>query len=127
AGVQVMVDDENALLMKTTLTGNNGDFQCTGVPAGFGYVVAPVNTRFFNFTSQNTGTLTNNLSLAFKGARRKYTISGRTVDEAGKAIGGVLVTLSGSQTGNAATDMTGKYSFASLLAGREIGIAPFTT
>src|SRR5207244_1873497 len=95
AGVQVMLQDENALLLKTTVTGANGDFQFTRVPAGFSYVVAPVNTKVFTFASQNIGTLTNNLSFAFKGARRKYTISGRTLDEAGKAIGGIQVTLSG--------------------------------
>src|SRR2546430_3340474 len=71
AGVQVMLEDENALPLKTTLTADNGDFQFTGVPASFSYVVTPSNTSFFNFTSQNTGTLTNNLSLAFKRARRR--------------------------------------------------------
>src|SRR2546426_6800649 len=127
ASVQVMLQDENALLSKTTVTGTNGDFQFTGVPAGFSYVVTPVDTRVFNFMSQKTGTLTNNLSLAFKGARRNYTISGRTLDEAGKALGGVPVTLSGSQTGNAATDITGNFSFASLPAGKDYTITPSTT
>src|SRR5439155_23899011 len=97
ARVQVMLQDENALLSKTTVTGTNGDFQFTGVPAGFSYVVTPVNTKFFSFTSQNTVTLINSLSLAFKGARRNYTISGITLDEASKAIGSVAVTLSGTQ------------------------------
>src|SRR5437588_2887796 len=127
ASVQVMLQDENALLLKTTVTGANGDFQFTRVPAGFSYVVAPVNTKVFTFASQNLGTFTNNLSLAFKGARRKYTISGRTLDEAGKAIGGIPVTLSGSKTGNATTDITGNFSFASLPAGRAYTVNPSTT
>ncbi len=76
ANIQVMLQDENALLSKTTVTGTNGDFQFTRVPAGFSYVVTPVVTKIFNFTSQKTGTLINNLSLAFKSARRTYTISG---------------------------------------------------
>src|SRR5438876_2119778 len=127
ASVQVMLQDENALLSKTTVTGTNGDFQFTGVPAGFSYVVTPVNTKFFSFTSQNTVTLINSLSLAFKGARRNYAISGRTLDEAGKAIGGVPVTLSGSQTGNATTDTTGNFSFTGLPAGKDYTITAFTT
>src|SRR5437016_4470900 len=122
-----MLQDENALLSKTTVTGTNGDFQFTGVPAGFSYVVTPVVTKIFNFTSQKTGTLINNLSLAFKSARRTYTISGRTVGEAGQAIGGVSVTLGGSQTGNVTTDAAGNFSFASLPAGKDYTITPSTT
>src|SRR5256712_1852131 len=127
ASVQVMLQDENALLSKTTVTGTNGDFQFTGVPAGFSYVVTPVDTRVFNFMSQKTGTLTNNLSLAFKGARHNYTISGRTLDEAGKALGGLSITLGGSQTGNATTDTAGNFSFAGLPAGKDYTITPSTT
>src|SRR5439155_7969105 len=39
ASVQVRLQDENGLLLKTIVTGTNGDFLFTGVPAGFSYVV----------------------------------------------------------------------------------------
>jgi uncharacterized repeat protein (TIGR01451 family) len=52
------------------------------------------------------------------------TISGRVTDAANNGLGGVTLTLSGSQTGTTTTDASGNYSFANLAAGGSYTITP---
>src|SRR5206468_6014351 len=98
-----------------------------GVHASYSYLVAPSTTSLFNFTAQNTGMLSGNLTLAFKGVRRRYTISGRALDQENNPISGVPITLNGSQTGNTTTDSAGNYSFGGLPAGFDYAVTPPTT
>src|SRR5205823_7121502 len=125
--VEVILKDENALPLKTSITGSGGEFEFAGVRASFAYLVAPSSTNLFNFTMQNTCTVTGNLTFGFKGARRRYTISGRALDQENNPITGVPIILSGSQTGNIITDSAGNYSFGDLLAGFDYAITPATT
>jgi PKD domain/Carboxypeptidase regulatory-like domain/Ig-like domain CHU_C associated len=46
-----------------------------------------------------------------------YTISGRAIDAGGAGIGGVTISLSGSQTASRMTDNDGNYSFGNLPTG----------
>src|SRR5205814_2078879 len=119
--------DENALPLKTTITGSGGEFEFAGVRASFGYTVAPSSTSLFNFTAQSTGTVSGNLNVAFKGVRRRYTISGRALDQENNPISGIPIILSGSQTGSATSDSAGNYSFGGLLAGFDYAVTPPTT
>ncbi len=127
SGVEVIIKDENALPLKTTITGSGGEFEFAGVRASFGYTVAPSSTSLFNFTVQNTGTVTGNLAFGFKGVRRRYTIRGRALDQENNPISGVPIFLSGSQTGEFTTDSAGNYSFGGLLAGFDYAVTPPTT
>src|SRR5207237_6666144 len=93
AGVEVILKDENALPLKTTITGRRGEFEFAGVRASFAYLVTLSSTSLFNFTVQNTGTVTGNLAFGFKGVRRRYTIGGRALDQENNPISGVPIFL----------------------------------
>jgi hypothetical protein len=55
------------------------------------------------------------------------SISGRVTTSNGQALGGVTITLSGSQSGTTTTDANGNYSFTSLTPSGSYTIAPSKT
>ncbi|HEY0406029.1 MAG TPA: carboxypeptidase regulatory-like domain-containing protein [Pyrinomonadaceae bacterium] len=117
AGIEVAVRNELGGTIRTALSGADGSFSFPDLIAGYNYTVAATNTNFFTFTPQNLDALGSNLTLSLKGARSVYTIRGRALDESNRALAGVAVSLSGSQTMTATTDDEGRYSFAGLPAG----------
>lgn len=68
--------------------------------------------------TSRTGTLTiAGQTLTFNQSAATYTINGRVTEGSGNGIGGVTISLSGSQTSSIQTDSGGNYSFANLSTG----------
>jgi hypothetical protein len=101
----------------STATDDGGRYSFS-VPAQGSYTVIP-SERHHTFTPQNASfnNLSANQSADFAATLNHHIISGRVVGAGGTGIPGVTVELSGSQSGTAATDVGGHYSFANLPAG----------
>jgi hypothetical protein len=95
---------------KTTVTDASGNYSFTAQAEG-NYVVTPQSANYsFQPSFVNIASLTANSTVNFSGAPVNYTISGRVISE-GTPIGGITITLSGTQTKTAVTDANGNYSF----------------
>jgi len=98
----------------TTQTDAEGNFIFAGLPTSGRYSLAPARP-YSVFTPSN-------ISLELVGgdqtanfyATEIHSISGRITQSNGPSINGVTVTLTGSQTGTAVTDLNGDYSFVNL-------------
>jgi hypothetical protein len=95
----------------TTLTDNSGNFTFSNLPEGKDYSIT-VTKQNYSFVS---GTLAFNALgsdqvARFSGSLVSYNISGKVMAE-GEALDGVLITLSGSQSGTTTTNSSGTYSF----------------
>jgi hypothetical protein len=127
AGVEVRLYDEAHQLLSTTIAGAGGNFTFPEAAAGQSYTVTAVDTSFFAFASQTTGTLVGNLTLTLNGVRRTYTIHGQIVDAPDHGLGGVVINLGGAQAMTTTTDASGNYSFAGLAAGSTYAVTPSKT
>jgi hypothetical protein len=84
-----------------------------------------------NWVSLSSSTLdpsffdnSNSVSTTILNSSVTYSISGRVTDSGGNGIAGVIVTLSGSQTGTTQTNSNGDYNFASVVSGGTYTIRP---
>ena len=112
----------------TITSGSDGTYSFVNLGAGGNYTITaskanhaltPQSRTFDNLGSDQSGD--------FNGALVRYRVSGRiTVSGNGSitGLGGVTLTLGGSQTGAATTDANGNYSFADLLAEGSYTITP---
>jgi hypothetical protein len=108
-------------------TNGSGNYSFT-VPAGGNYTVTPSLSGYtFNPASLSFNNLSGNQTASFVAILvvSTYTISGQ-VTLSGNGLGGVTVTLSGSQSGSAATNGSGNYSFT-VPAGGTYTITPSAT
>lgn len=126
-GIQMTITNDAGTVLQTIPTANGGNYTFANLPAGFGYTVTPANNNFFTFSPKSTSLLTGNLTFNFDGVRRSYAISGRTLNGAGNAIGGVSISLSGAQSANTFSDNTGAFSFPNLPAGSNYTLTPAAT
>jgi hypothetical protein len=127
AGVPVTLKSSAAnAAPRVTGTGSGSSFSFADVPAGFDYTVSPSSTSLYDFAAQSASALDGNLSLTFKGTRRKYSISGLVTD--GKSgLDGIYVTLTGGNNLSPLTLATsggGKFSFPNLNAGYSYTVTP---
>jgi len=98
-----------------TVTGNNGSYNFSGVPAVGSYVVAPSQPNYgCTPASLNFSNLSNNLTNANFTCKRRYYIRGNVAGSNGVAIVKAAVTLTGGQTSAAVTDVNGNYEFDDL-------------
>src|ERR1017187_1398845 len=90
----------------STSTDGSGNYSFTGLAAGGNYTVTPTRSGYsFSPPSQSFNNLSGNQTAGFAGTAVTYTVSGQ-VTLSGIGLSGVTVTLSGSQTGSATTDVS---------------------
>jgi hypothetical protein len=95
----------------TATTDTSGSYSFGDLPAGGSYTLTVSRTNYaFAIPSRSFSDLGANQTADFTGSLVNYTISGR-VTSGGSGLGGVTVTLSGSQSSSATTDTSGNYSF----------------
>ncbi|HVG34794.1 MAG TPA: FG-GAP-like repeat-containing protein [Pyrinomonadaceae bacterium] len=109
----------------TTLTDANGNYTFANLPVGGTYSATPSKTFYrFNPRGQTFNDLTSNQRADFTAALAPLSIVGRVTDAEGNGLGGVTVTLSGSQSATATTNATGTYSFFDLAPGGNYVVTP---
>ena len=102
----------------TATTDANGNYSFANLPATGSYAVTPSKANHsFTPPSQTFNNLADNKTANFTGTLVNYQIGGRVTAADGTGLGGVNVSLSGSQTGSATTDSGGNYSFTVLAEG----------
>jgi hypothetical protein len=107
----------------TTTTDAGGNYSFAGVASGGNYVVTPSLANYtFAPASQAFNNLSANQTANFNATLNTHTISGQ-VAEAGNALAGVTITLSGSQSATAITDAFGNYAF-NVSAGGNYTVTP---
>ena len=108
----------------TIVTDSTGNYSFTGLTAGGSYTVTPTKSglvfeppqrSFPNLQASQTG-------VNFTGGLG--TISGRVTSDGVNGIGGVTVTLSGTQSGTIVTDVNGNYAFTDLVGGGNYTVTP---
>ncbi len=106
----------------SVLTGAGGTYSFTNLNAGGSYTVTPSrNSDIFVPASKTFNNLSSNQTFDFT---LVYTISGQVTDSLGSPASGVTVTLSGAQSTQALTDVSGNYSFTNLPAGSSYTVTP---
>ena len=110
----------------TTTTDANGNYNLPGLPRGGDYTVTVSKNHYtFSQPSLTLNDLTANQTADFDSALNVHSISGHVA--AGQtSLSGVVVTLTGSESGTATTDADGNYSF-NLPAGGTYTVAPAKT
>jgi hypothetical protein len=108
----------------TTTTDAGGNYSFANLPAGGSYTVTPALANYtFAPANQTFNNLSGDQTADFTGASNTFTIGGQVVEGA-SGLGGVLVTLSGSQSATTTTDVNGNYSFAGLPAAGNYTVTP---
>jgi Calx-beta domain/Carboxypeptidase regulatory-like domain/Pectate lyase superfamily protein len=113
---------------RTTTSDNNGSFSFADVPSEGDYTVTPTLIGLsFNPSSATYDHLDADQYAAYvASAAASQSLSGRVTETGGNALGGVIVSLSGSESGTATTDANGDYSFT-VFAGGNYTITPEKT
>jgi hypothetical protein len=112
----------------STQTDASGDYNFIGLAASGTFTVTPSLSPYtFSPTNQTFTNLAANQTANFTGTLPPITISGRVTDIASTGISSVTMTLNGSQTGTAATNSTGNYSFTNLPGGGTYTVTPSKT
>jgi hypothetical protein len=99
----------------TVMTGDDGGYSFTVTSVG-NYTLTP-SKNLYSFTPPDKGfdNLSGNRTADF--AIKFYSLRGRVVDNNGKGIYGIVMRLSGPETGDVYTALDGSYSFAVATAG----------
>jgi hypothetical protein len=82
-----------------------------------GYIFSEYSQDFISLTDENT--------IVFTGTQSNFSISGRAVDENGDGVSGVQLSIDGSTTSFATTDVDGNYTFTDLSADGAYFLAAF--
>src|SRR5205085_9861997 len=102
----------------TATTDAAGNFSFANLPGGGNYTVTLSLANYtFAPASQSFGDLGADQSAAFTGTLNRYTISGQVTGPDGKAMAGVALALTGTQSAAATTDAAGSFSFAGVAGG----------
>jgi len=121
SGISVAVSGSQTA---TTSTDVNGNYSFPGLAAGGSFTVTPSSRLYsFNSSSASFSNLAANQTASFQASVITYAISGQ-VTLSGAALGGVSVTLAGSQSGSTTTDSAGNYRFNGLPAGGSFTVTP---
>jgi uncharacterized repeat protein (TIGR03803 family) len=111
----------------TTTTDAGGQYVLAGLAKGGNYVVTPsLPGHVFTPQSHTLGNITTDQVADFT-AIRAFEISGQVRDLNDTGVGGVTMTLTGSQAAVVATDANGHYAFTSLLEGGSYTVTPSRT
>jgi len=105
--------DQSAELQTTDA---NGYYSFIQLPAGVNYTVIPSSTHY-DFTPESIAfeDLSANQTADFVGSPRYVSFHGGVVDEDGMPISGATVSLSGTQSASAITNLQGEFHFQNLL------------
>lgn len=106
-----------------TVTGSNGNFLFSDLPAAGNYTLTPVPTPFYEFSAQNVNNLGSNQALTFTGVLRKYSFNGR-ITEGVSGLSGVNIALTGTEQAVTTTDSNGNFTFAKVTAGGTYTLTP---
>ncbi|HKO45254.1 MAG TPA: SBBP repeat-containing protein [Pyrinomonadaceae bacterium] len=124
SGAEITLSD--GLTLKSVLTESDGSYQFSPLREGGDFTVSAAKPGFaMSPQSQTFNNLNSNQTLNFVATATNdpfYTISGQ-VTENSVGLGGVTVTLSGSQSSVRTTDSTGNYSFT-LAGGSDYTVTP---
>lgn len=126
-GIEVTLLNSSGVALKRATSSAGGNVAFPDIPTGYNYTIVATSTNLFTFNPQSTGELNNDLRLELRGVRQLYTIRGKISDTIGRAVAGVTINLSGSQTATTTTDSSGNYSFAGLAAGGNYTLTPAQT
>ncbi len=117
-GVEVVLNDGGSLT--NVFTENDGTYQFLRLREGGNYTVSAAKAHFtMTPSSQTFNNLNSDQVLNFNAITSDsdfFTISGKVTENA-VGLGGVTVTLSGSQSGLRTTDVNGNYSFELIIGG----------
>jgi len=111
---------------RVTTTDANGDYTFAGLPAGGNFVVTPFET---NYRFSPASRAVNNLSADtpgqdFAATLVNHTITGTIVDQSGRGIPDVVVTLAGSLSLVTRTDQNGVFTFRSVPSNGSFTVTP---
>ncbi len=116
-GATVNLTNDTTGVARFGTTNSLGAYSFTGQPLGQNYTVSPSKPNFtFSPASATHHNLAADPNDAFTGTLQTFTISGQ-VTLGGASLSGVTMTLSGGANATVATDSSGNYSFANLIAG----------
>ena len=102
-----------------------GNYRFRDLPTSGVYTVGAGHAHFTSATPPQTFTTPNgNRAADFSGTPRRFNVSGRVLDNAGKPLAGMSVFLTGSQTAVAVTDAAGNYAFPNLTGGGNVTFTP---
>lgn len=98
-------------------TGASGAYAFENLPAGFAYVVNASDAEHtYAQGSRTVESLKRDELLNFS-ATPRFILSGRVTDASGRGIFGIIMALTGKQTGATFTDADGRYSFVATAHG----------
>ena len=105
-------------------TDSNGNYGFAALTSAGNFVVTPSRSGL-SFAPSNASFkgLSGNQSANFAARANSYSIAGQ-VSLSGNPLSGVTVTLSGSRTGSATTDLSGNYNFTGLVSGGSYVVTP---
>ncbi|HEX8503304.1 MAG TPA: carboxypeptidase regulatory-like domain-containing protein [Pyrinomonadaceae bacterium] len=108
----------------TMQTDSFGGYVFSGLPAGRAYTLT-ASKKYYSFAepSRQIESLDGDMTVAFRGTRQTYGISGRVVDAGGNGFAGATVRIVGLDRA-VTTDATGYYAFTALPAGGNYTVEP---
>ena len=101
---------------RTSVTDGAGNYQFPNLTAGFDYTVTPQSTAVYVFMPRSFIDLDRSEAFDFTGLHR-YILSGKVRDQSGSALGGVRLSLTGSESATVLTDLDGSYSLPVIATG----------
>ena len=101
---------------RVSITDSAGHYQFTQLTAGFDYTVTPASTAVYVFTPRTFVALDRNEAFDFTGLLR-FALSGRVRDQLGNGLGGIRVSLSGSENAEVLTSLDGSYLLTATATG----------
>ncbi len=122
SGVTVTLSgSENA----TVITSADGSYSFEDLPAGGNYFVKPSRTSYaFTPATKVLNDLDASHELNFVGTFVTYAISGLVTDINNRGLGGITLTLSGSESRTTTSDASGHFEFTGLPSERNYTVTP---
>jgi hypothetical protein len=118
--ILLLLNSTDGLVNRVSETGDDGTYSFDNLPAKLNYVTSVNNDLFYTFPQPPTQEgLDSNRTINLTGTPRRYTISGRVIDQQSAPVGSVTVTLTdiANNTVTTFTDAGGNYSFPNLPCG----------
>jgi hypothetical protein len=108
-----------------TETDSNGNYKFANLPTSGVYTVNVSKAPYtFSPTSTSISHVATDQTLTFSGSLDKFAIQGSVKNGSEQGVGGITVTLAGSQNRTTTTDLEGNYSFTEVPAGGNYTVTP---
>jgi Bacterial Ig domain/Beta-propeller repeat/Carboxypeptidase regulatory-like domain/IPT/TIG domain/Bacterial TSP3 repeat len=119
-GVSVVLSGS---MSATAVTSGNGNYTFANLAGAGNYTVAPSLPPYtFDPPSRTFNNLSADQTADF--AIQTYTITGRVTDAAGNGVGGVTISIGGTQSATGTTGADGRYSFINFAQGGSYTVTP---